>query len=95
MLCAHDGQNPNHPFPLQEERKHLPLPAIYDAYETSHMLILLSTLAPLRVDAGRCTDASRLRAPAFRLWDSLSKGSRTVRCLAALPSRVVLMGQHV
>jgi|AmaraimetFIIA100_FD_contig_111_463923_length_1438_multi_3_in_0_out_0_3 hypothetical protein len=59
------------------------------------MLTLLSTLVPHRVDAGRCTDASRLSVPAFRLWDTLSKGYRTVRYLAALPSRVVLMGQHV
>jgi hypothetical protein len=46
----------------KKSAKHLPLPAIYDAYEILHILTLLSTLAPLRVDAGRCTVASRLGA---------------------------------
>jgi len=49
----------------KKSAKHLPLPAIYDACETLHMLTLLSTLVPLRVDAGRCTDASRLRRQPF------------------------------
>ena len=37
----------------KKSAKHLPLPAIYDAYKILHMLTLLSTLAPLRIDAGR------------------------------------------
>jgi hypothetical protein len=45
----------------KESAKHLPLPETYDAYANSHMLAMLSTLAPGRLDASSCTIASRFR----------------------------------
>jgi len=52
------------------------------------------TALPHRVDAGRCTDASRLRCQPFGRG-YVGKRLQDGPYLAALPSRVVLMGQHV
>ena len=41
--------------------EHLPLPNDNDAYESLHMLTVLFILAPCRLDASRCTVASRFR----------------------------------
>jgi len=45
----------------EEAYKHLRLPVIDDACENLHILTVLSTLGPHRLDAGRCTVASRFR----------------------------------
>src|SRR6059036_3514459 len=45
----------------EEAYKHLRLPVIDDACENLHVLTVLSTLGPHRLDAGRCTVASRFR----------------------------------
>src|SRR5258705_2052896 len=41
--------------------EHLPLPSGNDACESLHLLTVLPTLAPIRIDAPRCTVASRFR----------------------------------
>ena len=67
---------------VREAYKHLQLPVIDDAYENLHILTVLSTLGPYRLDAGRCTVASRFRCRSF---------DRGIRCQSALdrslPSR--------
>src|SRR5882724_4143721 len=74
--------------------QHLWLPGAYDAYESLHLLTMLSTLAPHRRDASRCTIPSRFRCHSESAG-TLSEGSRTVCCLAALPRRVRSMGRTV
>ena len=44
--CAHDGGVRSLRTPYNKSAEHLPLPAIYDAYESLHMLTMLSTLGP-------------------------------------------------
>jgi hypothetical protein len=56
---------------------------------------LLSTLAPLRIDAGRCTVASRLRRQPFGCGIRCQRAPGRSVTSPHLPSRVVLMGQHV
>src|SRR5437667_70209 len=41
--------------------EHLPLPSDNDACESLHPLTVLPTLAPIRIDAPRCTVASRFQ----------------------------------
>ena len=45
--------------------EHLPLPANYDASGNLHMLVMLSTLAPGRLDASSCIITSRFRCRSF------------------------------
>jgi hypothetical protein len=44
---------------------HLPLPSGNDACESLHLLTVLPTLAPIRIDAPRCTVASRFQCQPF------------------------------
>src|SRR5258707_3505114 len=82
-------------FPTAREAcKHLRLPVIDDAFENLHMLTVLSTLGPHRLDAGRCTVTSRFRCRSFDrryVVGALSTG----RCLPAVAPRVLIMGDEV
>src|ERR1700735_1380905 len=78
----------------REACKHLRLPVIDDAFENLHMLTVLSTLGPHRLDAGRCIVASRLRCRCFDrryVVGALSTG----RSLPAVAPRVLIMGDEV
>jgi hypothetical protein len=74
--------------------QHVRLSRDNDAYEHLCILIVLSSLAPLRLmladtpwPRGFCTTLASV--------GTLSKGSRTVRCLPALPCRLRAMGRTV
>jgi len=73
---------PAHRAHCNKSAEHLPLPSGNDAYESLHMLTVLPTLAPIRIDAPRCTVASRSSA-------NLSVAGFIVRVLhnRSLPSR--------
>ena len=78
----------------REACKHLRLPVIDDAVESLHMLTVLSTLGPHRLDAGRYIVASRFRCRSFDrryVVGALSTG----RCLPAVAPRVLVMGDEV
>jgi hypothetical protein len=78
----------------REACKHLRLPVIDDAIESLHMLTVLSTLGPHRLDAGRYIVASRFRCRSFDrryVVGALSTG----RCLPAVAPRVLIMGDEV
>src|SRR6266851_6785139 len=78
----------------EEAYKHLRLPVIDDACENLHILTVLSTLGPHRLDAGRCTVTSRFRCRSFDrryVVGALSTG----RCLPAVAPRVLIMGDEV
>ena len=84
-----------HSVPTAREAcKHLRLPVIDDAIESLHMLTVLSTLGPHRLDAGRCIVTSRFRCRSFDrryVVGALSTG----RCLPAVAPRVLVMGDEV
>ena len=71
--------------------------------ESLHVLAMPSTLAPHRLDAGSYILASRFECPASGFKQSLKpwpagyvvRGLYTVGYPAALPRRVVLVGEHV
>src|SRR5258707_15055355 len=78
----------------REACKHLRLPVSDDAFENLHMLTVLSTLGPHRLDAGRCIVTSRFRCRSFDrryVVGALSTG----RCLPAVAPRVLIMGDEV
>src|SRR5258708_22398599 len=58
---AHDGGNDTLRAHCKKSAEHLPLPSGNDACESLHLLTVLPTLAPIRIDAPRCTVASRFR----------------------------------
>src|SRR5271156_3812922 len=77
-----------------EACKHLWLPVIDDASENLHMLTVLSTLGPHRLDAGRYIVTSRCRCRSFDrgyVVGALSTG----RHLPAVAPRVLIMGDEV
>jgi len=85
VLCAHDGESPNPPCPLQKERQASSAPRYLRRlreFAYVHLAIHPGPAPRWCWQMHRCLATS---APAFRLWDSLSKGFRTVR-LAAPPS---------
>jgi hypothetical protein len=92
---AHDGGDRTLRAHCKKSAEHLPLPSGNDAYESLHLLTVLPTLAPIRIDAPRCTVASRFPVPTFRLRDSLSECYITGRCLPAMTPRVLVMGDQV
>src|SRR5450755_1653362 len=78
----------------REACKHLRLPVSDDAFENLHMLTVLATLGPHRLDAGRCIVTSRFRCRSFDrryVVGALSTG----RCLPAVAPRVLIMGDEV
>ena len=49
----------------KKSAEHLPLPSGNDACESLHLLTVLPTLAPIRIDAPRYTVASRFQCQPF------------------------------
>ena len=92
---AHDGGDRTLRAHCKKSAEHLPLPSGNDACESLHLLTVLPTLAPIRIDAPRCTVASRFQCLTFRLRDSLSECYITGRCLPAMTPRVLVMGDEV
>src|SRR5713226_9589903 len=78
----------------REACKHLRLLVIDDAIENLHMLTVLSTLGPHRLDAGRYIVASRFRCRSFDRRYVVGAFS-TGRCLPAVAPRVLVMGDEV
>jgi hypothetical protein len=88
---AHDGGDRTLRTHCKKSAEHLPLPSGNDACESLHLLTVLPTLAPIRIDA---PDAPLPRGPmpTFRMRDSLSECYITGRCLPAMTPRVLVMG---
>jgi len=95
QCCSPMTEKRGHSVPTAREAcKHLRLPVIDDAIESLHMLTVLSTLGPHRLDAGRYIVASRFRCRSFDrryVVGALSTG----RCLPAVAPRVLVMGDEV
>jgi hypothetical protein len=62
---AHDGGDRTLRAHCKKSAEHLPLPSGNDACESLHLLTVLPTLAPIRIDAPRCTVASRFQCQPF------------------------------
>src|ERR1035437_9396876 len=74
--------------------QHVRLSSSDDAYKHLCILTLLPSLAPLHLMLAD-TSLPRGFGAALASVGTLSKGSRTVRCLAALPCRLRAMGRTV
>jgi hypothetical protein len=74
--------------------QHVRLFRANDAYEHLYILTLRPSLGPLRLMLAD-TPWPRGFGAALASVDTLSKGSRTVRCLPALPCRLHAMGRMV
>jgi hypothetical protein len=74
--------------------QHFRLSSDDDAYEHLYILTLRPSLGPLRPMLAD-TPWPRGFGAAFASVDTFSKGSRTVRCLPALPCRLRAMGRTV
>ena len=72
--------------------QHVRLSRANDAYERLCILTVLSSLAPLHLMLAD-TSLPRGFGAALASVGTLSKGSRTVRCLPALPCRLRAMGR--
>src|ERR1700688_4399345 len=75
--------------------QHVRLSSADDACEHLYILTVRSSLGPSPPHAGRYTVASRFRCRSCERGYIFSKGSRTVRCLPALPCRLRAMGRTV
>ena len=74
--------------------QHVRLSSADDAYEHLYILIVRSSLGPLHLMLAD-TPWPRGFGAALASVDTLSKGSRTVRYLPALPCRLRAMGRAV
>jgi hypothetical protein len=74
--------------------QHIRLSSADDAYEHLCILTLLPSLAPLHLMLAD-TPLPRGFGATLASVSTLSKGSRTVRCLPALPCRLRAMGRTV
>jgi hypothetical protein len=74
--------------------QHVRLSSADDAYEHLYILALLSSLGPLHLMLAD-TPLPRGFGVTLASVGTLSKGSRTVRCLPALPCRLRAMGRTV
>ena len=74
--------------------QHVRLSSADDAYEHLYILTLLSSLGPLHLMLAD-TPLPRGFGATLASVGTLSKGSRTVRCLPALPCRLRAMGRTV
>jgi hypothetical protein len=74
--------------------QHFRLSSADDAYEHLYILTLLSSLGPLHLMLAD-TPLPHGFGATLASVGTLSKGSRTVRCLPALPCRLCAMGRTV
>ena len=74
--------------------QHVRLSSADDAYEHLYILTLLSSRGPLHLMLAD-TPLPRGFGATLASVGTLSKGSRTVRCLPALPCRLRAMGRAV
>jgi len=74
--------------------QHFRLSSADDAYEHLYILTIRPSLGPLRLMLAD-TPLPRGFGTALASVDTFSKGSRTVRCLPALPCRLRTMGRTV